>query len=216
MSEGVATEPASRPRRVLIVDDQVLVSRLARDVLQRASFEVIVTLTGEDAVALIRAGDVGFDAMLLDVTLPRMTGVEASTLIKALLPNLPVIVMSGYPREETMPRFPLGAIAGFIQKPFLPSTLVQMMHAAVGHAPVADGDAIIKRTTPADDVATAAHDLTDLCVSILGFAELAGALVVPGTKVASYVGDIVVAGHRLTTLSRHLKDLATQLSAPPP
>jgi signal transduction histidine kinase len=67
---------------------------------------------------------------------------------------------------------------------------------------------------PADDVASAAHDLNNLCASILGFAELAGALTPPGTKLASYLAEIAESGQKTAALARRLRDVATALRAP--
>jgi PAS domain S-box-containing protein len=122
--------------RVLIVDDEEGVRRIAGESLRRAGFEVVVAGDGVEAVALIRGGDVRFDAMLLDMTMPRMSGVETCAVIKGLLPDLPVIVTSGYSEQDAASRFEVGAIAGFIQKPFLPSALVRMMQDAVRREPL--------------------------------------------------------------------------------
>ena len=74
----------------------------------------------------------GFDAVLLDMTMPRMGGVEAFRLIKEQQPGLPVVLTSGYSVQETVGRFGKDGIAGFIQKPFMPAALVKTMLDAIG------------------------------------------------------------------------------------
>jgi CheY-like chemotaxis protein len=64
--------------------------------------------------------------------MPRMAGFDACQLIKQLCPDLPVILTSGYSEEDATARFTEGAIARFIQKPFLPAALVRLVGAAVG------------------------------------------------------------------------------------
>ncbi len=70
------------------------------------------------------------------------------------------------------------------------------------------------RTLPADDVAQAAHDLNNLCASILGFAALAAALAQPGTKQGVYLEEIVGSGNKAVALAKRLADLAAELRPP--
>ena len=116
--------------RVLVVDDEAGVRTIALASLKRAGFQVVTANDGVDAVELL-ATDRGFHAVLLDMTMPRMDGVEAFRRIKELQPDLPVVLTSGYSAQETTGRFDGDGIAGFIQKPFMPSALVQVMIEAV-------------------------------------------------------------------------------------
>ncbi len=117
--------------RVLVVDDEAGVRTIARESLKRAGFVVTTVNDGAEAVELL-ATDTSFDAVLLDMTMPRMNGVEAFRLIKEHQPNLPVVLTSGYSEQEAVTRFGNDGIAGFIQKPFMPAALVQTMLDAVG------------------------------------------------------------------------------------
>ena len=67
---------------------------------------------------------------------------------------------------------------------------------------------------PADDIAQAAHDLNNLCASILGFAALAAALAPPGTKQALYLDEIMGSGNRAVALAKRLAALAADLRPP--
>jgi CheY-like chemotaxis protein len=117
--------------RVLVIDDEDGVRRIAGESLRRAGFEVVLAVDGVEAIAILRGGDTRFDVVLLDMTMPRMSGVETCRMIKDLLPALPVILTSGYSEQDASSRFEGGVIAGFIQKPFLPSALVRIMHEAI-------------------------------------------------------------------------------------
>jgi CheY-like chemotaxis protein len=117
--------------RVLVVDDEAGVRTIARESLRRAGFEVTTASDGAEAIEML-AGGASFDAVLLDMTMPRMGGVEAFRLIKARQPELPIVLTSGYSAQEAVGRFDKERIAGFIQKPFMPAALVQTMLDAVG------------------------------------------------------------------------------------
>jgi len=117
--------------RVLVVDDEDAVRRMACESLTRAGFAVVAAHDGIEAVETIRGSERSFDAVLLDMVMPRMTGVDACAIINRLLPDLPVVLTSGYSEEEATARFQPGAIVGFVRKPFLASALVQAMDQAV-------------------------------------------------------------------------------------
>jgi CheY-like chemotaxis protein len=117
--------------RVLVVDDEDAVRRMACESLKRAGFAVVAAHDGVEAVGIIRDSKPSFDAVLLDMVMPRMTGVDAYAIIKRLLPDLPVVLTSGHSEEDVTARFQPGGLAGFVKKPFLPATLVQAMDRAV-------------------------------------------------------------------------------------
>jgi two-component system cell cycle sensor histidine kinase/response regulator CckA len=139
-----AAAPAAGPpvvragARVLIVDDEVPVLRVAAEMLRRAGFSVQTAGGGEEAVALAAEAAGTFDAVLLDMTMPKMNGAETFRRLRALRPGIPVVLMSGYSSEEATSRFGVEGLAGFVQKPFLPIALVRTMTDAVhtgGSAP---------------------------------------------------------------------------------
>jgi PAS domain S-box-containing protein len=116
--------------RILVVDDEAGVRAIARESLKRAGF--VVTTANDGSEALDALGVAAFDAVLLDLTMPRMNGVEALRLIKERQPELPVVLTSGYSAQEAADRVSSDSLAGFIQKPFMPAALVQAMLEAVG------------------------------------------------------------------------------------
>ena len=125
----VATHATSA--RVLVVDDEAGVRAIARESLKRAGFQVTTANDGVEALEVLN-DDTTFDAVLLDMTMPHMSGVEALRLIKQRQPALPVVLTSGYSAQEAVGRVGSNGIAGFIQKPFMPAALVQTMLDAVG------------------------------------------------------------------------------------
>ena len=117
--------------RVLVVDDEAGVRAIARESLKRAGFQVTTANDGVEALDVLRE-DPSFDAVLLDMTMPHMSGVEALRLIKQRQPALPVVLTSGYSAQEAVGRVGSDGLAGFIQKPFMPMALVQTMLDAIG------------------------------------------------------------------------------------
>ncbi len=86
-----------------------------------------VTTASDGATAVDIVRGTAFDAVLLDLTMPGMSGVETFHAIKQLRPSMPVMLTSGYSEQQTSAKFGSGDIDGFIQKPFLPAALVDAM-----------------------------------------------------------------------------------------
>lgn len=120
---------------VLIVDDNDGVRTVATLSLERAGFRVASARNGEEGMTLMheRGGD--FDAVLLDITMPRLSGAQTCRLIRELRPELPIVLTSGYPEFDAEQRFDMKDVAGFLQKPFSPANLVKVIQDAVQHHP---------------------------------------------------------------------------------
>jgi CheY-like chemotaxis protein len=114
---------------VLVVDDEASVRTIAEESLKRAGFEVATASDGEAAIELVRG--TAFDAVLLDLTMPGITGVDVFHAMKRVRPDMPIVLTSGYSRQQTAARFSGREVDAFIQKPFLPSALVRALQAAV-------------------------------------------------------------------------------------
>ncbi len=127
---GGAAAAEVRPARVLIVDDEEDVLRLLRTFLERAGYEVDTAATGGDAVARVRAQPQAFAAVVLDLTMPGMTGDEALGEIRRVNPEVPVILTSGYSEEEVVRRCAGLAFSAFLPKPYLPAELIEEVRRA--------------------------------------------------------------------------------------
>lgn len=102
---------------VLVVDDEPAVRRFASRVLREAGYGVDEAADGLEALARIRAGVVEPDAVLSDIVMPRMNGVELLQSLSLERPRLPVILMSGYGNDQLAGR---GIVTpcGVLPKPF--------------------------------------------------------------------------------------------------
>lgn len=128
---GVSTQTPVSSGTILIVDDDDGVRTVATLSLERAGFQVVAACDGEEGVALLKERGSEFDAVLLDMTMPRLSGADTCRLIKMLQPSLPIVLTSGYTEPDAGARFGADEVAGFLQKPFTPATLVRMIQDAV-------------------------------------------------------------------------------------
>jgi CheY-like chemotaxis protein len=95
--EAVASALPERPRRVLVVEDEVVLRMSTVDMLERLDCSVAAVGTGEQALELLSKGQ-SFDLLLTDLGLPGMSGEALAAEVHRQFPALPVVIASGYGR----------------------------------------------------------------------------------------------------------------------
>ncbi len=105
---------------VLVVDDEEMVRRLARMALERSGFSVLTAADGRQGVEAFRAGADRVAVVLLDLTMPELSGEEVYRELRRIRPGVKVIFSSGYDQRTG----PLLEDAAFLRKPYRPQDLV--------------------------------------------------------------------------------------------
>jgi DNA-binding NtrC family response regulator len=114
---------------LLIADDEALVRTSTRRYFKRLGFTVVVAEDGASTVAIVEEQAPEISVMILDLTMPNMSGLEAFEQIRALDPELPVILCSGYSVEDAqLDRSMLGGKTEFMQKPFDMDILTRLVN----------------------------------------------------------------------------------------
>ena len=117
---------------VLVVDDEELVRRTAKAALQRYGYMVLEAENGRDGLDLFRRMRDSVALVLLDLTMPVMSGEETYRHIKTLDPWVPVIVSSGYDEMEAARRFGTAdGVLEFIKKPYVAQKLAERVKSAL-------------------------------------------------------------------------------------
>ena len=106
-----------------MVDDEPGVRRFASRVLREAGFGVREAADGLDAMSLIRSCGKELHAVVSDIVMPRMNGVELLRSLSLECPRLPVILMSGYDMNQ-LGQLGIVTPCGVLSKPFPPEVLV--------------------------------------------------------------------------------------------
>ena len=115
--------------KILVVDDDAIVVKSCKRILEAEGFEVITVPSADDALATVKKYD--FDLLLIDVKMPKRDGMYLMREVKKDLPEIPIIVMSGYPTPETVADvLKLGATQ-FIPKPFRPDELIKSVRQVI-------------------------------------------------------------------------------------
>jgi DNA-binding response OmpR family regulator len=101
--------------RVLVIEDQEDLAALYESALKKDGFEVSKAYTGEEGVAVFE--DDGADAVMLDMTLPEMHGLQTLQALRALNANVPVVVVTGETSEETRRQCERLGVQEYLSKP---------------------------------------------------------------------------------------------------
>ncbi len=102
----------------LVVDDEEPVRMLARDMLERLGFDVILAEDGEQALEQFRARPSEFTLVLLDLTMPRLDGEECVQKLREVRADVPIVLSSGYDQQTVTSQLAGLHLAGFLQKPY--------------------------------------------------------------------------------------------------
>jgi len=108
---------------ILVVDDEEIVRKIATAALKGAGFRILVATNGAEGLEMLRSNP-EISLVILDLTMPVMNGERAIPLIKALRPDVPIILSSGYSEAELSRRFVSSGISGFLQKPYTVSVIL--------------------------------------------------------------------------------------------
>ena len=116
---------------VLVVDDESTVRETARTILEHLGYSVLTAEDGREALAVVRQNGRRVNLVLLDMTMPVMSGEETLDALRDLNPELQILVSTGYTEDEAMRRFSGQKTAGFVQKPYTAARLSQKVRDAL-------------------------------------------------------------------------------------
>jgi signal transduction histidine kinase/ActR/RegA family two-component response regulator len=115
---------------ILIVDDEEVIQRTLKAALERYGYTVLTASGGTAALEILREMRDPIALVLLDMTMPVLSGEQTLRRLLAMRPDLPVIATSGYNEVEALRRFG-GGLSGFIQKPFTPRKLAEKIRSVL-------------------------------------------------------------------------------------
>ena len=116
---------------VLVVDDEDHVRNVTEMMLAQFGLNVVGASDGVEAVELIREKGTAFDLVVMDLTMPRMSGEQAFLEMRKLQPELKVVMTSGYNEADAITELQNQDIFGFLQKPFDLEKLIATVRQAV-------------------------------------------------------------------------------------
>ncbi len=104
-------------KTIMVAEDVENNYLLIKCILDENKFNVIRAVDGIEAVSLIRAGQIP-DLIIMDIRMPKMTGIEATVMIRNLYPDIPIIAVTAYAQESDRDRILDSGFSDYIAKPF--------------------------------------------------------------------------------------------------
>jgi signal transduction histidine kinase/ActR/RegA family two-component response regulator len=138
-SEGLAVELPPQLREtatrahILVVDDTEMVRRVVQSVLEMENHTAETVASGERALEVLSERPTSWDAIIMDLTMPKMSGLETLALIRKRWVELPVVIMSGFSRTG-IPPMEDDPATQFLEKPFTSAQLLDVLATAMGGA----------------------------------------------------------------------------------
>src|SRR5215831_14750023 len=105
--------------RVLIVDDEPVVRTLVRMTLEKAGYDVLEAENGEQAIEAINTGEnrLALDAVICDICMPKVNGVETIDYFQKEYPRVPLIVLTASPNTDMAISFMRRGLVDYLVKP---------------------------------------------------------------------------------------------------
>ncbi len=117
--------PPTGSQRILFVDDEAILVEVACRSLARLGYKVTPMTSSLEALERFKTAPADFDVVVTDMTMPKMTGDELAAAIRAIQPDIPIILCSGY--SERVRSAKVGCIDAFAFKPVSASTLSRLI-----------------------------------------------------------------------------------------
>jgi PAS domain S-box-containing protein len=114
---------------VLVIDDEPIVRTTTDAMLRNMGYNVLLAEGGAEALEIFSAVRTEIALVLLDMSMPAMSGKETLERLRAIDDQIPVLIFSGYGEEQVHRHFAGLKIAGFVQKPFTGHQIASAVHA---------------------------------------------------------------------------------------
>ena len=110
---------------ILVVEDEEIVRKLTRQVLEMCGYTVLEATNGKDALAICENHPQRIDLLMTDVVMPEMGGRELAEKVSLSYPQMLVLFTSGYTDDAIVRHGVISSASSFIQKPFTTEALAQ-------------------------------------------------------------------------------------------
>jgi len=115
-------------KTILLVDDELIIRLTSGEILEELGFDVVIASAGTEALEMFSGMYNDISLVMLDMTLPDISGIEVFNSMKQTSPNMKFLLTSGYSQDMTG----ISDKAAFIQKPYSITELSSMIDKLIG------------------------------------------------------------------------------------
>jgi PAS domain S-box-containing protein len=130
----VWTAPPSGNERILFVDDEQGITKMATHMMSSLGYQPTVTSSSLKALEMFEQNPDGFDILVSDQVMPDLTGAELTERVRQIRPDLPVVICSGFTAQLTAERIEELGINEFLLKPITRKQLGEAIQRALGQS----------------------------------------------------------------------------------
>lgn len=131
-----APAPAAEQATVLLADDEETVLDVVSRLLGTLGFRVVTARNGEQVLEAFQKEAGSVRLVLVDLAMPKMGGDQAVRRLRASAPQLPIVLMSGYPEGDVRAQFADIPLVSYLQKPFRLPALIDMVRKVLPRPPL--------------------------------------------------------------------------------
>jgi two-component system, cell cycle sensor histidine kinase and response regulator CckA len=129
--QAASTDSCSGTETVLLVEDEAMIRKLTRRMLQQSGYHVLEAVNGMAALEICRSHPSPIHLLLTDIVMPQIRGRELAAMVTAIRPEIGIVYMSGYTGDEVLDLDVLEEGAAFLQKPVDLNTLACAVRAVL-------------------------------------------------------------------------------------
>jgi nitrogen-specific signal transduction histidine kinase/ActR/RegA family two-component response regulator len=113
--------------KILLVDDEISIAQLEKQMLERFGYQVTAHISSTDALKAFQADPAGYDLVITDMTMQDMTGEDLATAILSIRWDIPIVLCTGFSSRMDKEKALALGIKGFLMKPVIISEMVEMV-----------------------------------------------------------------------------------------
>jgi two-component system, cell cycle sensor histidine kinase and response regulator CckA len=123
---------APKTKKVLIIDDEEDIASMAQEILESEQYSTLIELDPIHAIELYKDRWNEIGTVLLDMTMPGLSGKEVVEALRAIDPAVKIIISSGFTEDEVNAKIGPEHVSAFIHKPYRVNSLLSVMHTVAG------------------------------------------------------------------------------------
>src|ERR671925_639030 len=114
-------------RTILVVEDEANMLRLLERVLSRRGYQVLTAADGEEAIEVHRSHKDTIDIILLDLGLPRISGLDVLVKLRSENPDVKIVIATGYLEPDLSSEIERAGVKHFIHKPYVLDDVIKIV-----------------------------------------------------------------------------------------
>ncbi len=114
-------------KTILVAEDVENNFMLLKWILAESNFNIVRASNGEEAVEVFKSGK-HIDLIIMDIKMPKMTGIEATKLIREIDADIPVIAVTAYAQDTDREKIMEAGFNDYISKPFKKNRLASILN----------------------------------------------------------------------------------------